>query len=314
MAEDSSLAAGADSAGVHRPAAARRRLRQVCADAPPPPTCLHLPTRGSASAGTWAARPPMQRWWSAWTGASASPPRAPSMRARSRVSGGAGRGVVCCRRGRLDAPVCCPVQSPSHQTQLTPAAAAAAALPAVLKNYAEPLAHWLREFPASQLKVLQYERLVNPKVEAGILQDLTAFLGAPRAAGHQAAAHFSWRLTQVPACPPTCHLQAWPSTAAPRWPSATCMPRRPSAGPWTGGGWTPTSRQPRQMARGEGQASIGCGLQGRERCAGSKYCCCRVAALLEEHGLASAAGWLAAWEAVWSKQLATCTPEGRCCL
>lgn len=41
---------------------------------------------------------------------------------------------------------------------------------------------------------------------------------------------------------------------------------------------------------------------------------CRVAAMLQEHGLASAAGWLAAWQAVWRKQLASCTPEGQCCL
>lgn len=55
----------------------------------------------------------------------------------------------------------------------------------MLKNYAEPLANWLREFPAEQLRVLQYEELIDPQLETGILQGLTAFLGEQH--GHQTA-------------------------------------------------------------------------------------------------------------------------------
>lgn len=39
---------------------------------------------------------------------------------------------------------------------------------------------------------------------------------------------------------------------------------------------------------------------------------CRTAAVLEQYGFANAKEWLTPWEAVWQKNLKSCTPNGDC--
>lgn len=51
-------------------------------------------------------------------------------------------------------------------------------LPTVLKNYTVPVSRWLREYPASQVHVIQYEELIDGEHEVAVLQRLTDFLGA----------------------------------------------------------------------------------------------------------------------------------------
>lgn len=48
----------------------------------------------------------------------------------------------------------------------------------MLAEYTAPVSNWVRAYPASQIHVLQYERLTDLELESGILEELVAFLGA----------------------------------------------------------------------------------------------------------------------------------------